>query len=107
MWIKLHVSKFDIHGSVHDRLLSRNANKMQLCNRIYYSKVFLKAQHVSSGTLLIIRSSKLYLQPMAYMPMWRLAVAKAGWEMDDSFPTQPWQRPVTIWAYKPEAANTV
>ena len=22
-------------------------------------------------------------------------------------PTQPWQRPVTIWAYKPEAANTV
>jgi hypothetical protein len=31
-------SKFDIHGSVHRRLLSRNANKMQLCNRIYYSK---------------------------------------------------------------------
>jgi hypothetical protein len=25
----------------------------------------------------------------------------------DPFPTQPWQRPVTIWAYKPEAANTV
>jgi hypothetical protein len=22
-------------------------------------------------------------------------------------PTQPWQRPVTIWAYKPGAANTV
>jgi hypothetical protein len=22
-------------------------------------------------------------------------------------PTQRWQRPVTIWAYKPEAANTV
>jgi hypothetical protein len=22
-------------------------------------------------------------------------------------PTQPWQRPVTIWAYKPDAANTV
>jgi hypothetical protein len=22
------------------------------------------------------------------------------------FPTQPWQRPVTTWAYKPEAANT-
>ena len=43
----------------------------------------LKAQHVSSGTPLIIRSSKL------------------------DFPTQPWQRPVTIWAYKPEAANTV
>jgi hypothetical protein len=25
----------------------------------------------------------------------------------DSVPTQPWQRLVTIWAYKPEAANTV
>jgi hypothetical protein len=24
-----------------------------------------------------------------------------------SVPTQPWQRPVTLWAYKPEAANTV
>jgi hypothetical protein len=23
-----------------------------------------------------------------------------------SVPTQPWQRPVTLWAYKPEAANT-
>ena len=30
----------DIHGSVHRRLLSRNTNKMQLCNRIYYSKVY-------------------------------------------------------------------
>jgi hypothetical protein len=43
----------------------------------------LKAQHDSSSTLLIIRSSKLYLQPL------------------------PRQRPVTMWAYKPEAANTV
>jgi hypothetical protein len=32
--------KIDIHGSVHRRLLSRNTNKMQLCNRIYYSKDF-------------------------------------------------------------------
>jgi hypothetical protein len=51
---------------------------MQPCNRIYYSKNLLKAQHVSSGIPLIIRSSKLYLQ-----------------------------RPVTTWVYKPEAANTV
>ena len=42
---------------------------MQPCNRIYYSKVFLKAQHVSSGTRPIIRSSKLYLQPLVYIPM--------------------------------------
>ena len=34
------VYTFDTHGSVHRRLLSRNTNKMQLCNRIYYSKVF-------------------------------------------------------------------
>jgi hypothetical protein len=49
-------------------------NKMQLCNRIYYFKGFLKAQHVSSGTPLIIRSSKLYLQPVVYMPIWWPAV---------------------------------
>jgi hypothetical protein len=51
-------------------LLSRNTNKMQLSNKIYYYKVFLNAQHVSSGTPLIIRSSKLYLQPLVYMPIW-------------------------------------
>jgi len=32
------------------------------------------AQHVSSDTLLIIRSSKLYLQPLVYIPMWWPAV---------------------------------
>jgi hypothetical protein len=37
---------------------------------------FLKTQHVSSGTPLIIRSSKLYLQPLVYMPIWWTAVAK-------------------------------
>jgi len=53
-------------------------NKMQACNRIYYSKVFfLKAQHVSSGTPLIIRSSKLYLRPLVYIHMWWPAVVKA------------------------------
>ena len=30
----------DIHGSIHRRLLSTNTNKMHLCNRIYYSKVY-------------------------------------------------------------------
>ena len=42
---------------------------------------FLKAQHVSSGTPLIIRSSKLYLQPLVYIPMWWPAVAKAEWAL--------------------------
>jgi hypothetical protein len=45
-------------------VFSRYTNKIQLCNRIHYSKV-------------------------------------------DPFPTQPGQRPVTTWVYKPEAANTV
>jgi hypothetical protein len=57
----------------------------------------LKAQHVLSGILLIIRSSKLYLQPLVYIPMWWPA-----W-----VPTQPAQWPITAWVYKPEAANTV
>jgi hypothetical protein len=35
----LNVENYDTHGSVHRRLLSRNTNRMQLCNRIYYSKV--------------------------------------------------------------------
>jgi hypothetical protein len=42
-------------------------------------KFFLKARHVSSGTPVIIRSSKLYLQPLVYMPIWWTAIAKAGW----------------------------
>ena len=47
----------------------------------------LNAQHVSGGTQLIIRSSKMCLQSLVYIPMWWPAVA--------------------TWVYKPEAANTV
>jgi hypothetical protein len=54
----------------HLYILSENTNKLQLCNRIYYSKLFLNAQHVSSGAPLIIRSPKLYLQPLDYIPIW-------------------------------------
>jgi hypothetical protein len=88
---------FDTHGSVYRRLLSRNTNKMQLCNRICYSKVLLKGQLVSSGTPFSIRSSKLYLKPLVYMPIRWPAVAKAEWALL-AVPTQSWQ---------PEAANTV
>jgi len=35
-----------------------------------------------------------------------VTVAKAEWEEEVPL-TPPWQWPVTIWAYKPEAANTV
>jgi len=41
----------------------------------------LKAQYVSRGTPLIIRSSKLYLQPLVYIPMWWPVVAKATWQL--------------------------
>ena len=59
--LQIHIKKsvyfsdgFDTHGSVHRRWLSRNTNKMQLCNRIYYSKVFwrlniFRAAHRSSS----------------------------------------------------------
>jgi len=75
--------------------LSRNTNKMQLCNRIYYFKVYwrlnmFRATHRSSSEAL-----NLYLQPLIYIPMWWPVV-----------PTQPWQWPVTTWVYKPEATNT-
>jgi len=48
------VYKFDIHGSVHRGWFSRNTNKMQLCNRIYCSKVYcrlnmFRAAHCSSS----------------------------------------------------------
>jgi hypothetical protein len=31
---------------------------------------FLKVQHILSGTPLIIRTSKLYLQPLVYIQIW-------------------------------------
>jgi hypothetical protein len=43
---------------------------------------FLKAQHVSSATPLIIRSSKPHLQPLVYMPIWWPAVTKAEWALE-------------------------
>jgi len=51
----------------------------------------LKAQHVSSGIPLIIRSSKLCLQLLVYIPMWWPAVVKAEWEFHFiHFPPSLW-----------------
>jgi hypothetical protein len=58
-------SRFDIHGSVHRRLLSRNTNKMQLCNRIYYS---------SSGALKCI-CSLWFICPFGDRPLPRLSLS--------------------------------
>jgi hypothetical protein len=49
-------------------LPKETTSKMQLVIESIIPKL-LKAQHVSSGTPLIIRSSKLYSQPV-YIPMW-------------------------------------
>ena len=46
------------------------SSKMQPCNRIYYSKVYWRL----SMLLLIIRSSKLYLQPLVYIYTWWTAI---------------------------------
>jgi hypothetical protein len=73
--------------------LSRNINKMQLCNRIYYSKVYwrlnmFRAAHRSSSGALNCIFRLWFLYPCGDRPL-------------------PWQQPVTTWVYIPEAANTV
>ena len=98
------LAKFDIHGSTHRRWLSRNTNKMQLCNRIYYSKVYwrlnmFRAAHRSSSGALNCICSLWFIYTCGDRPLSRLS--------GKNFPTQPWQRLVTTWVYKPEAANTV
>ena len=82
-----------------ESVFSRSTNKMQLCNRIYYSKVYwrlnmFRAAHRSSSGALNCVCSLWFIYPCGDRPLPR-------------FPTHPWQRPVTTWVYKPEAANTV
>ena len=73
-------SRFDIHGSVHRRLLSRNTNKMQLCNRIYYSKVYwrlnmFRAAHRSSSGALNCICSLWFICPYSDRPLSRLSLS--------------------------------
>jgi hypothetical protein len=73
--------KFDIHRSVHRGWFSRNTNKMQFCNRIYYSQVYWRlnmfraAQRSSSGALNSI-CSLWFIYPCGDRPLSRLS----GWE---------------------------
>jgi hypothetical protein len=65
---------FDIHGSVHRRWLSRNTNKMQLCNRIYYAKVYwrlnmFRAAHRSSSEALNCVCSLWFIYPCGDRPL--------------------------------------
>jgi len=78
-------------------------NKMQPCNRIYYSKIYWRlnmfraAYRSSSGAPNCI-CSLWFIHTCGDQPLSRLG----GW-----VPTQPGQRPVTTGVYKPEAASTV
>ena len=71
--------RFDIHGSVHRRWLSRNTNKMQLCNRIYYFKVYwrlnmFRAAHRSSSGALNCLYSLWFIYPCGDRPLPRLSL---------------------------------
>jgi hypothetical protein len=67
---------------VPSRILNRNHQQDATLQKNLLFQSLLKAQHVSSGVLLIIRSSKLYLQHLVYIPMWWPAVDNGrspGW----------------------------
>ena len=68
-----------IHGSVHRRLLNRNTNKLQLCNGIYYSRVYwrlnmFQAAHRSSSRALNCIFSLWLVYPCGDQPLPRLSV---------------------------------
>jgi hypothetical protein len=70
--------QFDIHGFVHRRLLNRNTKKMQLCNRIYYSKVYwrlnmFRAAHRSLSGALNCICSLWFICPCGDRPLPRLS----------------------------------
>jgi hypothetical protein len=77
-------------------------NKMQPCNRIYYSTVlwrlnkFWAAHRSSSGALTVFAASGLHKH-----------VVNGRSEVGVGTPTQTWLRPVTTCLCKPEAANAV
>jgi len=79
-------------------------NKMQPCNRIYYSTVhwrlnmFRAAYRSSSGALTVFAASGLHtLVVTGHSKVW----------VGTAVPTQTWLQPVTTRVCKPEAANTV
>jgi hypothetical protein len=94
-WFRIRINhgvcKFDVHGSVHHRWFSRNTNKMQVCNIIYYSKVYWRlnmfraAHHSSPGAINCI-CSLWFTYPCGDRPLPRLsgksALATACHHMD-------------------------
>jgi len=79
-------------------------NKMQPCNRIYYSKVYwrinmFRAAHRSSSGAPNCICSLWFIYICGDRPLSRLG---RNW-----VPTQPGQQPVTTCVYKPKAGNTI
>ena len=78
--IRMHVwsvYNFDIHGSVHRGWFSRNTNKMQLCSRIYCSKIYwrlnmFRAANRSSSGALNCTCSLWFIYPCGDRPLSRL-----------------------------------
>jgi hypothetical protein len=66
--------------------ISRNNQKHATLLQNLLFQSLLKAQHVSSGTPLIIRSCILYLQRLVYKHVWLPAVVKAEWEIQYTAP---------------------
>jgi hypothetical protein len=99
MWALDHFKTgLNLRGTfgVNWQLFSRNTNKMQLCNRIYYSKVYwrlnmFRAAHRSSSGASNCVCSLLFIYPCGDRPFRRLSG----------------QRPVNTWVYKAEVASTV
>ena len=90
----------DIHGSVHRRWLSRNTNKMPPFVIEFIIPKFIEgstcferhtAHHQEHQT--VFAASGLYTHVVTGRCQ--------GWVGNE------WQRPVTTWVYKPEAAYTV
>jgi hypothetical protein len=79
-------------------------NKMQPCNRIYYFKIYwrlnmFRAAHCSLSGAPNSICSLWCIYPCGEQPL--------SWLGRNSVPTQPGQRSVTTWVYKPEVVNTV
>ena len=98
---------WDAHGSVHRRLLSRNTNKMQFCNRIYCSKVYWRfnmfraAHRLSSGVLNCV-CSLWFIYTCGDRPLPKLSgiwISQDTWSISHSALAKA--------GHQPEAANTV
>jgi hypothetical protein len=73
-YINNFIIEFVIHGSVQRRLLGRNTHKMQICNTIYYSKVYwrlniFRAAHRSSSGALNCTCNPWFIYPCGDQPL--------------------------------------